>query len=82
MKNFTYVYILEGIDDSTRHYVGITGDLETRLKKHNSGSVPHTTKYRPWKIRTAIAFDSEERAVAFERYLKSHSGRAFSQKRL
>jgi hypothetical protein len=28
-----------------------------------------------------MAFDTESRAVAFERYLKSSSGRAFSKKR-
>lgn len=31
---------------------------------------------------TFIAFDDRTRALAFEKYLKSHSGRAFSIKRL
>jgi predicted GIY-YIG superfamily endonuclease len=63
-------------------YVGFTEDLQTRLKKHNAGEVPHTAKFRPWRIKTAIAFTELERAVGFERYLKSSSGRAFAKKRL
>ena len=80
MKGFYYVYILSSDLDGTRHYTGLTEDLEARLKAHNSGQVPHTSKYRPWKIETAIAFRSREKALAFEKYLKSHSGRAFASK--
>ena len=49
-----YVYILESLD-SEHFYVGITGDLRARLAKHNAGEVPHTSKYRPWRIRTYVA---------------------------
>lgn len=81
MKNtFHYVYILVSESDESRHYTGLTEDLETRLKAHNVGQVPHTAKYRPWRIETAIAFRSREKAAAFEKYLKSHSGRAFASK--
>ncbi|MGA2175168.1 MAG: GIY-YIG nuclease family protein [Verrucomicrobiota bacterium] len=58
-------------------YTGITCDLKLRLAEHTSARVPHTSKFTPWEIRTATAFKSKERAVAFERYLKSGSGRAF-----
>jgi putative endonuclease len=44
--------------------------------------VPHTAKFRPWRIKTAIAFIEQERAIEFERYLKTASGRAFAKKRL
>jgi predicted GIY-YIG superfamily endonuclease len=50
------------------------------LTKHNNGEVPHSSKYKPWKIKTAIAFTDKDRALAFEKYLKSHSGRAFAKK--
>ena len=56
-------------------------DLDERLKDHNDGKCHHTSKHRPWKIETAIAFRSKEKAIAFEKYLKSHSGRAFASKR-
>ncbi|WP_441232892.1 GIY-YIG nuclease family protein [Bradyrhizobium sp. 930_D9_N1_4] len=76
-----YVYILESLD-SLHFYVGITDDLRARLKKHNAGEVPHTSKYGPWRLKTYVAFSNEQQAAAFERYLKSASGRAFAKKRL
>ena len=82
MKGFCYVYILESAANSERFYVGLTDDLHARLAKHNSGGVPHTAKFKPWRIKTAIAFANRERAAAFEIYLKTASGRAFSKKRL
>jgi len=78
----TYVYVLRTISNPEHYYVGITGDLRARLKKHNAGEVPHTTKYRPWTIKTYIAFTDDQQAIAFEKYLKSPSGRAFAKKRL
>jgi len=41
--------------------------LEARLAKHNSGAVTHTSKLRPWRIKTYIAFADETRATAFEK---------------
>jgi len=78
---FHYVYILKSTSDPARHYTGLTQDLDARLKDHNWGKVPHTRKYRPWVIETAIAFRSREKASNFEQYLKSHAGRAFAKKR-
>jgi predicted GIY-YIG superfamily endonuclease len=78
----TYVYILRSLKLSERYYVGVTADLRSRLRKHNAGEVSHTSKYAPWKIKTYLAFADENQAFAFERYLKSPSGRAFAKKRL
>jgi len=74
------VYILESVADSEHFYVGLADDLHERLRKHNAGEVPHTSKFKPWSIKTAIAFCDRNRAAAFERYLKSGSGRAFARK--
>jgi putative endonuclease len=63
-------------------YTGLTDDLEKRLKKHNAGEVSHTSKYRPWRLKTYVAFADDAQAVQFEKYLKSPSGRAFAKKRL
>ena len=82
MQGFHYVYILLSIAHPGRHYVGFTEDLGKRLRYHNAGHVPHTAKHRPWRIKTALAFDDRDQALAFERYLKTGSGRAFSSKRL
>ncbi|MGD1042966.1 MAG: GIY-YIG nuclease family protein [Sedimentisphaerales bacterium] len=77
---FHYVYLLRSIADGNRHYVGIAENLEERLKKHNAGQCKHTSKFTPWVIETALAFRSKEKAIAFEKYLKNHSGRAFARK--
>ena len=80
MQDFHYVYILIDTTTETHHYVGSTQDLQARLAKHNAGKVPHTSKFKPWRIQTAITFDSKEKAVAFESYLKSGSGREFAKR--
>jgi predicted GIY-YIG superfamily endonuclease len=77
-----YVYLLQCIAEPDRHYIGVTEDLRERLKEHNSGKVSHTSKFKPWRLDTYIAFTNLDRAHAFEKYLKSHSGRAFAKKRL
>ena len=79
---FYYVYILESQNSPRHYYVGFTEDLENRLRSHNNGQVSHTSKYRPWRIKTAIAFTERKKALKFEKYLKSPSGRAFAKKRL
>ena len=82
MMAMTYVYILQSLADPERHYTGVTADLRSRLRKHNAGEVLHTSKYAPWMIVTYVAFQDKKRAMAFEKYLKSGSGRAFAKKRL
>jgi predicted GIY-YIG superfamily endonuclease len=82
LQPFHYVYILESLAAADKYYVGSTQNLCERLACHNHGSVPHSAKYRPWQIKTAIAFIDRRRAVAFENYLKTASGRAFTKKRL
>lgn len=77
-----YVYILQSLVDGKHFYTGITDDLDSRLLKHNAGEVPHTSKYAPWAVKTYVAFTDEHRASAFEKYLKSGSGRAFAKARL
>ncbi len=82
MGSFSYVYILQSKARSEHFYVGLTDDLHGRLRRHNANEVPHTAKFRPWQVKTAIAFTDPARAAQFERYLKSASGRAFAKKRL
>jgi putative endonuclease len=77
-----YVYILESLAAEGHFYTGISDDLKGRLTKHNAGKVTHTSKFRPWRIKTYVAFADEARAIVFEKYLKSGSGRAFAKARL
>ena len=76
-----YVYILQSLAGG-HFYTGKTDDLDARLAKHNSGAVTHTSKFRPWRIKTYVAFMDEARANDFDKYLKSGSGRAFAKARL
>jgi predicted GIY-YIG superfamily endonuclease len=77
-----YVYILQSLTAEEHFYTGITDDLHARLAKHNAGAVTHTSKFRPWRIKSYVAFTDEARAIDFEKYLKSGSGRAFAKARL
>jgi predicted GIY-YIG superfamily endonuclease len=79
MTNY-YVYILRSLTDPERYYTGMTENLDERLKKHNTAQCRHTSKYVPWHIEIAISFRNKEKAAAFEKYLKSHSGRAFAKR--
>jgi putative endonuclease len=80
MTKFFYVYVLVSEVDATQHYTGVTADLKGRLKEHNQGARRHTAIARPWRIETTVAFRSEIKARAFERYLKSGSGREFARR--
>jgi predicted GIY-YIG superfamily endonuclease len=74
------VYVLHSESDPDRHYVGVASDPVARLAWHNSGPCGYTVAYRPWRIAVAIEFPTEERALRFEKYLKSGSGRAFARR--
>jgi len=76
-----YVYLLRSIPNPDQTYIGFTEDLKARLTAHNYGQSPHTSKYKPWNLITYLAFNDKDRAVSFEKYLKSHSGKAFANKR-
>src|SRR5262245_2461829 len=77
-----YVYVLRNYGTPPRYYTGLTSDVTRRLAEHNVGRCRHTAKYVPWVIDVMIEFPDEQRAVAFERYLKSGSGVAFAQRHL
>ena len=76
-----YVYILKSIEFKNQIYIGFTRDVVKRIDCHNSGGSNHTAKYRPWKLVVSLTFLSKKRAIEFERYLKTQSGRAFAKKR-
>ena len=65
---------------SSRFYVGLTSDVNARLADHNTGRCPHTASRRLWQLHVVIEFSDEHRAIHFERYLKSGSGRAFAKR--
>lgn len=77
-----YVYRIESLIHPDQHYTGYTADLRQRIIDHNRGCNPATTSFRPWRLKTYLAFDDKHTALAFEAYLKSGSGHAFARKRL
>lgn len=77
-----YVYILQSISHPDQYYTGLTDDVSARIAAHNAGQSQHTSKFKPWKLISCHWFACHETATAFERYLKSGSGRAFASKRL
>lgn len=77
-----FVYILQSLSHPDQFYTGLCENVEARLRAHNAGQSPHTAKFKPWKLVSFHYFDRPEAAAAFERYLKSGSGRAFATKRL
>jgi predicted GIY-YIG superfamily endonuclease len=76
-----YVYILKSERDSSK-YIGVTKDLKRRLKEHNSGFVRYTSSKMTFKPIWYCVFKNKEKAYKFEKYLKSSSGYAFTNKRL
>ncbi len=57
-----FTYILQS-ETTGRYYIGITGDVAERLRRHNAGATKATRPYRPWK------------AVVIEKYLTSTDAR-------
>lgn len=77
-----YVYLMESEARLGKRYVGYSDDLPQRLADHNAGKNVSTAPFRPWRLRTYLAFSTKANALAFERYLKSGSGHAFARNRL
>jgi len=44
-----FVYAITS-EKEKRVYVGLTKDLEQRIKEHNAGKTTSTKGYRPWRI--------------------------------
>ena len=75
-----YVYVLQSRASPEQRYVGVTGDLRRRLAEHNARKCRHTRKHAPWTCVLALRFLDDSKADAFERYLKTGSGRAFAKR--
>ena len=66
-----YTYILRSLSHPEQRYTGVTEDLTARLAKHNAGEVPHTSKFKPWKVEAYFAFETKD----------THGDRSFTQRR-
>jgi predicted GIY-YIG superfamily endonuclease len=75
-----HVYIL--LCANGHYYVGCTSDLEERMVRHAKGLVHYTKDKLPVKCVADFSFPDKYKAFAFEKYLKSGSGRAFLKRHL
>ena len=73
-------YALKSLKDGTL-YIGMTSDVERRLKQHNSGKTSSNRHSVPFEIIYTKPFESRADARKHEKHLKSGSGRE-SLKRL
>ncbi|TAN20090.1 MAG: GIY-YIG nuclease family protein [Chitinophagaceae bacterium] len=69
-----YVYVLKS-ENHYRFYVGMTDNVERRVKEHNSGKTKSTKGYLPWSLLFYEECPSRMEARAREKYLKSGIGK-------
>ena len=79
MEDSFYVYLLKCAD--TKTYTGFSTNLEQRINAHKKGKVDYTKSRLPVELITYIVFSDKYKALAYKKYLKSGSGKAFSNKR-
>ncbi|WP_072993170.1 GIY-YIG nuclease family protein [Pseudozobellia thermophila] len=63
-------------------YVGLTSDLERRLKEHNGRKNVSTKKGVPWKVVHSEVFETRPEARKREKYLKSAAGRRWRKQNI
>ena len=71
-----HVYILRSVP-AGHYYVGSTGDIEARLKKHNKGYSTATRPYAPWELVHLESFTNKSDAIKREYEIKRHRSRTF-----
>lgn len=87
MKNKKYihcVYILQCLIDKTL-YIGLTNNLNWRYIQHELKQSNYTSRKDHWVLiyySTFMGKNSKNKAVKFEKYLKSGSGREFIKKHI
>jgi putative endonuclease len=76
-----YVYIIKSVQRNFI-YTGSTDDIKRRIGEHNSGICDCTKPYKPFRLIAYFALEGKDKAINFEKYLKTGSGKAFLSKRL
>lgn len=81
MKNKHFVYVIWS-EKFCRKYVGMTENIENRLKEHNSGKTSSTKAFISWEIIYKEEFITRVEAREREKYLKTAAGRKFLKEKL
>ncbi|MBK8290721.1 MAG: GIY-YIG nuclease family protein [Flammeovirgaceae bacterium] len=63
-------------------YVGITNNLNRRIKEHNLGKNRYTKAFMPWRVVYTEYLPDYANARNREKYFKSHAGKKFLRTRL
>ncbi|MBI5466041.1 MAG: GIY-YIG nuclease family protein [Candidatus Kerfeldbacteria bacterium] len=71
-----YTYALKSLTDG-HLYIGLTQDVEKRLKEHNTGKTRSTRNRLPFRLIYQESFNTRLEARQKEKYLKSGIGREF-----
>ncbi len=69
-----YIYVLRSLK-SKIYYVGMTKDVKTRIKEHNTGKTKFTKGHRPWELIYSEKANDFEEGWVREKYLKSTTGK-------
>jgi len=59
------------------YYVGSTGDLSDRLKRHNAGSSNFSKRGIPWIVVYQKEYETKSEAYQAELYIKSQKSRKY-----
>jgi putative endonuclease len=76
-----YAYVLK----SMRHeyfYKGHCQDLQKRISQNNSGMTESLRPYIPFELVYYETFETEQEAIAREKYFKTAAGRRFLKKKI
>ena len=71
-----YVYAIKSLNRNYL-YVGISRDVERRLKEHNRGYNRTTKPYKPFILLYSEQFETRKQAREREKYLKSGAGKEY-----
>ncbi|MCD4812764.1 GIY-YIG nuclease family protein [bacterium] len=75
------VYILQSKKDKN-FYIGMTGNIERRIKEHEEGKVESTRYRKPLKLLAYEVYMTKQEAMRREKYLKSSDGKKDKKKRI
>ncbi len=74
-----YVYAIESLNRKYI-YIGITNDIDKRVKQHNTGKNKTTKPYLPFQILFTEEYKTRIDARKREKYLKSGCGKEYVKK--
>ena len=72
MSHYVYILFSRSLD---RYYVGCTGNLVSRLQRHNQHSKGYTGRVKDWELVYQELYESKDFAYKREREIKSWKSR-------